>query len=142
MLNVCVSSWKDFALVAVVLPAHSKRRRAVIAERFEDLGVSVGLPEWVTADDQSVARTRPETVFAFSCFVRHSVASLSGALHVKAGGRCQGQHRRVLGSDVRRNTDWEERPLADCTCLSRGSAFSTFHCGRGTAQPSNRFRLE
>jgi hypothetical protein len=53
--DVGIGAWKHLADVAVVLPAHAVRGRAVLAENLEDLSVSVRLAGVVPADHKLIA---------------------------------------------------------------------------------------
>ena len=52
-----VGTRKEQSLVAIVAPPHEVRRTSVLALDLQDLGVTVGLADVVTLDDQPVTRS-------------------------------------------------------------------------------------
>jgi len=58
MLHVGVFSREDCAHVTIVLPAHSEWRRAIFAERLQDLGVTPRLAQNMGSDHEPVSWLR------------------------------------------------------------------------------------
>ena len=59
VLDVCVGPRENLGRMAV-LPAHSIRRSAILAEDVNDLAVAVRLSEVVAANDEPIARICPQ----------------------------------------------------------------------------------
>ena len=54
MLHRCIGPGEEETLVTVVAPSDCVRRRTVDAADLEDLGISIGVPEVATLDDDSI----------------------------------------------------------------------------------------
>lgn len=53
MPNEGIAAGEDQALMAVIGPAHQVRRTSVLAN-FEDLGITIGIADVMTSNDQSI----------------------------------------------------------------------------------------